>query len=405
MSAHWLSVIGVGEHGVAGLDATARASIEAAAQVIGPPRAIAPLLAAGRNAVPWQAPLDRMIAQILALRGSRTVVLATGDPSWFGIGATLGRHLPPDEYEIAPSPSAFSLACARLRWPLQEVACVSLHGRAVSGLVRHVQPRARILALTSDASTVSAVADLLVSLGCGRSRLTVLSHMGGPDETRAEFIAAAFNAKGVADFNTLAVECVADPHVSLRPAVPGLPDDAFEHDGQLTKREVRAATLARLAPTPGAMLWDVGAGCGSVSIEWMRAAAGARAVAIERDRGRRELIARNAEALGTPGLDVSGSEAPEGFAGHEPPDAIFLGGDVANEALFGACWDALPPGGRLVANAVTLDGEAALIARHQRLDGELTRIAVSRLDSIGDRRAFRPLMPVAQWAVIKRDSR
>jgi len=404
VSEPWLQVVGLGAAGIDGLDTVARARLDAAATVIGPPRAIESLASANRRVMPWQTPLAAMLEQIIALRGTPTLILATGDPSWFGIGATLSRHLPPDEFAITPSPSAFSLAAARLHWPLQQVACVSAHGRPVSGLVPHVQPGARILALTSDATTVAAIARLLVGMGFGASRLTVLNHMGGAEESRLEFTAENASGEGVGDYNTLAVECVADRNAALWPTVPGLPDEAFEHDGQLTKREVRAATLARLAPTPGARLWDVGAGCGSIGIEWMRAARGAKALAIERDAARRDIIARNAGALGAPDLEISDRPAPDGFDGYPPADAIFIGGDVGNQALFEACWRALTDGGRLVANAVTLDAEAALLARHAAHGGELVRIAVSRLDAIGTRPAFRPLMTVTQWAVTKGQS-
>jgi precorrin-6Y C5,15-methyltransferase (decarboxylating) len=187
----------------------------------------------------------------------------------------------------------------------------------------------------------------------------------------------------------------------LLPPIAGLPDEAFRHDGQLTKRDVRTATLARLAPYPGALLWDVGAGCGSIAIEWMRAARDARAIAFERDAGRRALIAENAAALGTPGLQIVPGEVPASLAGSPAPDAIFLGGDVANAALFDACWSALRPGGRLVANAVTLDAETALYERQDRLGGELTRLDIATLDRIGNERVLRPRLPVTQWAVMK----
>ncbi|MEX0860415.1 MAG: precorrin-6y C5,15-methyltransferase (decarboxylating) subunit CbiE [Cucumibacter sp.] len=400
MNAPWLHVIGITERGLDGLDPATR-TLLGTAHVIGPPRAIAPLLVAGHPATPWHAPLGAMLDQILARRGAPTVVLATGDPSWFGIGATLARHLSTEEFAILPAPSAFSLAAARLHWPLQDVACLSAHGRTVAALVPHIQPGARLLALTSGASTVAAIVELLTGLGYGESRLSVLNRMGGLEESRVDFIATEHTGAGVADFNTLAIECVAVAGTPLRPAVPGLPDEAFLNDGQLTKREVRAVTLARLAPIPGALLWDVGAGCGSVAIEWMRAARGARALVIERDASRRELIAKNAEALGTPDLTVSPRPAPEGFPDYERPDAIFLGGDVGNAILFEACWQTLPPGGRLVANAVTLDGEAALIERQSRLGGELVRISIERLDRIGAHNILRPLMPVTQWALVK----
>ncbi|WP_029042066.1 precorrin-6y C5,15-methyltransferase (decarboxylating) subunit CbiE [Cucumibacter marinus] len=397
----WLTVIGVTEAGTNALGPEARAAIEAAEHIFGPARAIGPLLTEGKKAEAWQTPLEAMIAQLMAVRGTSTVVLATGDPMWFGMGATLARHLAADEYEVIPAPGAFSLAAARLKWPLQNCAAISLHGRRIETLEPHIQPGLRILALTGDAETVRGAAALLEARGFGGSQLTVLNHMGGSEESRVSFSADQMAETGIADFNTLAIDCVAGPNALLRPAVPGLPDEAFVHDGQLTKREVRAATLAKLAPAPGLTLWDIGAGCGSVGIEWMRGAPGARAVAFEKDAERRTMIEQNRLALGVPGLEVMARLAPDGFVELGAPDALFLGGDVANENLFEACWRALKPGGVLVANGVTLEAEAALIARHAKLGGDLARLAISHLDTVGPYRAFRPRMAVTQWAVSK----
>jgi precorrin-6Y C5,15-methyltransferase (decarboxylating) len=242
---------------------------------------------------------------------------------------------------------------------------------------------------------------LLVARGYGESHLTSLENLGASSERITPGTAANWDVGAVGDFYVLAIDCVTSPDAPLLPPVPGLPDDAFVHDGQLTKREARAATLAKLAPYPGALLWDVGAGCGSIAIEWMRAARDARAIAFERDNARVAMIAENALRLGTPGLEVITGDAPAALAGQPTPDAIFFGGDVANEALFDAGWTALRPGGRVVANAVTIDGEAALYARHHRLGGDLTRIEVSSLDLVGEHRVLRPRMAVTQWLAVK----
>jgi precorrin-6Y C5,15-methyltransferase (decarboxylating) len=342
-----------------------------------------------------------MLEQVLARRGTPTVILATGDPLWFGIGATLARQLAADEFAIYPTPSAFQLAAARLRWPLQHVATLSLHGRPVELLHPHILPGNRLLALTSDRSTLTEAARLLVARGYGASRLTILESLSGADERISDTTATDFDPAAIGDFHVLAIDCVAEAGAALLPTVPGLPDAAFVSDGQLSKREVRAATLARLAPTPGALLWDVGAGCGSIGIEWMRGARDAHALAFERSAARRELIAANARALGTPGLDIIAGDAPDSLRGRAPPDAVFIGGDVANTALFDACWAALRPGGRLVTNAVTLDGEAALYARQARLGGELVRLDIAVLDRIGAERVLRPRLPVTQWLAVK----
>jgi precorrin-6Y C5,15-methyltransferase (decarboxylating) len=302
---------------------------------------------------------------------------------------------------ILPGRSAFTLAAARLGWPLAEVECFTLHGRPVSLLQTHIQPGARLLILSENAATPAAVAAQLVERGYGESRLTVLEHLDGAKERSLSGAAAAWQANDVADLNTLAVECVAGPDAALLPRTPGLPDEAFRHDGQMTKREVRAVTLAALAPVPGQLLWDVGAGCGSVAVEWMRAAPRARAIAIERKAERRAMIAENAESLGTPLLQVVAGAAPEALAGLEAPDAVFIGGGVSEPGVLEASWDALRPGGRLVANAVTLEGETALLAWQKTRGGDLTRLAISRAEPVGPFHGWRPMMPVTQYAATK----
>jgi precorrin-6Y C5,15-methyltransferase (decarboxylating) len=284
---------------------------------------------------------------------------------------------------------------------MQHVETISLHARPVELLNPHVAPGVRILALTTDPGTAPQVAGLLVARGYGGSRLTVLENLGGPTEKVASDEARNFGLS-IGDFYVLAIDCVADAGAVMLPPIPGLPDDAFAHDGQITKREVRAATLARLAPSPGALLWDIGAGSGSIGIEWMRTAQGASAIAFERVPARGEMIRRNRAALGVPDLMIETQAAPEGFAGKDAPDAVFLGGSVAEEAIFEAAWTALKTGGRFVANSVTIDGEAALLARQARFGGDLVRFSIERLDRIGGQAAFRPLMPVLQWAASKR---
>ena len=390
---HWLDIVGVGEDG---LSAEATALVANARAVLGPARFRGEL----KHFVQWRPSLEAMLAQVDKLRGTPTVVLASGDPLWFGIGATLSKHLSRDEYEVHPVPSSFQLAASRLHWPLQHVTTLSLHGRPAELIHPHVTPGNRILALTSDGTTAPHVARLLVERGYGRTVLTVLENLGGPAET-VSFAEATGFALPVGDFYVLALDCVADPGAPLLVPVPGLPDDAFVSDGQLTKREVRAATIAKLMPYPGALLWDVGAGCGSIGIEWMRAARDARAIAFEREGERLQMIAVNADKLGVPALGIENGDAPRSFAGMPVPDAIFLGGDVAGETLFHACWSALRRGGRLVANAVTLEAEQALYERQARLGGELCRIDVAVLDRLGEHRAFRPRMAVTQWAVTK----
>jgi precorrin-6Y C5,15-methyltransferase (decarboxylating) len=351
--------------------------------------------------VEWEGGLDRMIAQVKRLRDTPTVILASGDPMWFGIGATLARHLDSSEFEIHPYPSAFQLAAAALRWPLQQVSCISLHGRPAELIHPYIVPGSRLLALTSDADTARQVADILSARGYAESTMTVLESLGGPEERSTSAMAVDFDSGTIGDFYVLAVDCEPGSDATLLPPIPGLPDDAFVHDGQLTKREVRAITISKLVPLPGALLWDVGAGAGSISIEWMRAAREAEAISFESDEDRVQTIATNASMLGVPQLRIESGEAPKSLTGMPSPDAIFLGGAVSDEGLFTVCWNALKPGGRLVANAVTIDGEAALYARHLKYGGELVRIETSVLDTIGEQRVLKPRMAVLQWNVSK----
>ena len=397
----WLSVVGLGEDGLEGLGPPARALVEAAEVLVGGERHLAMVPADGRERLTWTSPLGLLVDDIVARRGQRICVLATGDPMAYGIGVTLARRVPREEMTIVPGISAFALAAARLGWNLAETDQLTLHGRPLDLLQAFVQPGARLLILSEDGGTPSKVARLLVVRGYGESRLIALEHMGGPGEAVAEAAAAAWNDRRTADLNTLAVQCVAAPGTPLLPRSPGLPDAAFQHDGQLTKREVRAATLAALGPVAGQRLWDVGAGCGSVAIEWLRAAPHATAVAVEREAARVALIAANAADLGTPKLEIVTGEAPGALAHLAPPDAIFIGGGATVPGLFAACWQALGSGGRLVANAVTLEGEQALISWRAEVGGDLNRIAVSRAEPVGRFTGWRPLMAVTQFAVTK----
>ena len=398
----WLAVVGIGEDGLAGLSPAARALVDGARIMVGGERHLAMLPCDGRERLVWTRPLDALIDDIVRRRGTPVCVLATGDPMHFGIGVALARRVPAAEMTIIPAPSAFSLACARLGWPLAEVATLTLHGRPPSLLNFYLQPGARLLVLSENAATPAAVAALLSAHGYGGSRLTVLEHMGGSKERIRSLAADHWQANDVADLNTLAIECIADPGARLLPRVPGLPDSAFYHDGQLTKREIRAVTLASLAPIPGQLLWDVGAGCGSVGIEWMRSDPSCRAVALERDEARRRLIADNAAALGVPKLEIVAGTAPEALHALAAPEAIFVGGGASHGGMIETCWAALKPGGRLVANAVTVEGEASLAAWRARFGGELTRIAVARAEPVGPYSGWRPMMPVTQLAMIKR---
>jgi len=396
----WLTVIGIGEDGLDGLSRAARALLGQAEVLVGGTRHLA-LVPEGRaERIAWRQPLMETLPEIAAHEGRRVVVLATGDPLWYGVGAALLQRFGREAMLVLPAPSAFSLAAARMGWPLAECTPLTLHGRPLARLAFFLQPSARLLILSADGTTPAAVAAFLAARGWGESALTVLECMGGPRERRIERRASAWREPRVADLNTLAIECVAGSDARILSRLAGLPDDAYRHDGQITKRVVRAATLASLAPVPGETLWDVGAGCGSIAIEWLRGG-GARAVAIERDPARLALIAENAAVLGVPELEIVAGDAPAAFADLPTPDAVFLGGGTGMAGVFEQAWSRLRPGGRMVANAVTLAGEARLTSWHAAFGGRLTRIAVSEAAPLGSGHALRPLMPVTQLSLSK----
>jgi precorrin-6Y C5,15-methyltransferase (decarboxylating) len=320
---------------------------------------------------------------------------------WYGAGAMLVRHFPREEMTILPHPSAFGLAAARLGWPLADCALVSLHGRPLDTLRLHLAEGRRVLILAADGATPAAVAHVLTTAGWGPSRLTVLEHLGGPAEASQAGTAAAWGERRTADLNIIALECSAAPGTRGLSRLAGLPDTAFEHDGQLTKREIRAATLAALAPLPGETLWDIGAGSGSIAIEWLRAGEALSAIAVERDPARAAAIARNAAALGVPGLEIVHGPAPEALAGLAVPDAVFVGGGTTDPALLPALWRTLKPGGRLVANVVSTEGERALLDWQTQHGGDLTRLAISRAQPLGAHHVWRPLIAVTQLAAVK----
>ena len=397
----WLSIVGIGEDGLAGLSPAARSLVEAAEILVGGARHLAMLPAGAAERHLWQSPLARSLEWIEGQRGRRVVVLATGDPMWYGIGVTLARRFARNEIAVLPHLGAFSLAAARLGWPLAECTLLTLHGRPLDLLRLHLAPNRRLLVLSEDGGTPRALARLLCELGWGPSRIEVFAHLGGASEAAFTAEAQAWGERLVPDLNTVALLCRSEPGTRLLSRLPGLPDDAFEHDGQLTKREVRAATLAVLAPLPGETLWDIGAGCGSIAIEWLRGGEASRAVAVEKNPDRVSLIARNAAALGVPGLEIVGGAAPAALSGLPEPDAVFVGGGVGGGDLLPRLWESLRPEGRLVANAVTAEGEARLLEWHAAHGGSLTRLAASRAEKAGGHHLWRPLATVTQFAATK----
>jgi precorrin-6Y C5,15-methyltransferase (decarboxylating) len=396
----WLTLIGLGEDGLDGLSPAASRALEQASFIVGGARHLALLGATQAQCMAWPSPLEAGVEAVLARRGRPTCILASGDPFHYGVGATLARHVAAAEMRCLPAPSAFSLICARLGWAQQDCAVLSLHGRPLERLAPHLQPGARILALTWDGETPRKVAERLVALGMGRSRLFVCEAMGGPRERRMESTAAEFH--GVVDaLNTLAIEVVADRGARIMPLACGLPDDFFEHDSQITKREVRAITLSTLAPRRGELLWDIGAGSGSISIEWILRHPANRAIAIETRADRAARIGRNALELGAPDLRIVEGAAPGALAGLPTPDAIFIGGGGTDAGVLDAAFAALPEGGRLVVNAVTLETQAEIMRRQVAQGGTLTKIEIARADPVGPFHGWRAAMPVMQWSIIK----
>jgi precorrin-6B C5,15-methyltransferase / cobalt-precorrin-6B C5,C15-methyltransferase len=396
----WLAVIGIGEAGLSELSPLARGLVDRASLIVGGKRHLA-MLDTSTPTLGWESPLENSIEALLQYRGQPVCVLASGDPLCYGIGVTLLRYLPIAEMTIIPAPSTFSLACARLGWSLTAVETLSLCGRSPDFLAAILAPGSQLLVLSAGADTPQIVADLLTQRGYGDSRLTVLENLGGTKENQITGIARSWPHAAVADLNIIAIDCQIDPTTTRLNRQPGLPDTAYHHDGQLTKREVRSITLAALAPMPGELLWDVGAGCGSISIEWLRSHPRCQAIAIEQNPLRLAFITNNMVALGTPQLQLIQGQAPAALADLPTPDAIFIGGGLTTPALLATCWAALRSGGRLVANAVTIDSELQLLQWHQQVGGELTRIAIQRTQTIGGFLGWQPLKPITQLIMYK----
>jgi precorrin-6Y C5,15-methyltransferase (decarboxylating) len=402
-SGHDIALVGIGADGWSGLTTPARSRIELAGVVLGGQRLLDLLpdtIAAQR--VPWPSPRLPVVAELVSrYRWRGLVVLASGDPMFFGIGRALVDEVGSPSLLVLPHPSSISLACARLGWPLEEVDVVSLVGRPLASLTLSLHDRRRLLILSSDAMTPSEVAKLMTDKGFGGSTITVLDQLGAPGETRREGVAQTWDVAPGDPLNVVALECVLSREGARLGLTPGLADTAYEDDGQLTKREVRAVTISSLAPSPGELLWDIGGGAGSIAIEWMRAHRSCRAIAVESNHERAVRIGRNAEALGVPGLRIVNGRAPAALVGLPSPDAIFIGGGLTTDGLLDVAWEALKSGGRLVANTVTLESEALLAQWYTRKGGELIRLAASRAKRIGGFTGWQQAMPVTQWSVTK----
>ena len=385
------------EDGPEGLCAASRHALDQAELVIGAPRHLALLPNLTRPTQSWPVPFDAGIAPLLARRGRRTVVLASGDPFWFGVGGTLARHLQPGEWIAYPTPSTFTLAAARLGWPLETVVCLGLHAAPVTRLRPHLAPGVRAIVLVRDGDAARSLSRYVADQGFGASALTVLEALGGPRERIRHATAGSLDFSDIAHPVALALEMKGDgrtlPHAS------GLDDDWFDHDGQITKRPARALTLSALAPRPHEMLWDIGAGSGSIAIEWLLAHPTTAAIAFERDPVRAARARRNAASLGVDRMSVIEGEAPAIIEGRHPlPQAIFIGGGLS-DALLEGLFGRLPGGTRLVANAVTLESEILLARWHGRRGGSLLRIELAEAGPLASRRAWHASYPLVQWSV------
>jgi precorrin-6B C5,15-methyltransferase / cobalt-precorrin-6B C5,C15-methyltransferase len=393
----WLTIIGMGEEGWEGLSNRARLILKSTDVIIGSQRLLGFLPAIKAERHEWPQPFSAVVEQIKPLAGRNTVILATGDPMNYGVVRKLLEFIPFAEMTIIPHISAFSLVASRMGWSLPDCDTLTLHGRPAAGLEAFIQPNAKLIVLTADASTIPEIARRLEARGFGQSHITVLENLGSEHERVSQY---APNTE-YSSLNTVAIHCIASPSAKIFSRLAGLPDDAFIHDGQLTKREVRAATLAALAPAPDQLLWDIGAGCGSISIEWMRSTRGCEAIAFEHNTERLCMIEQNMDALGTPRLKVIAGKAPETLADQPAPHAIFIGGGVGNEGVFETAWERLRPAGRLVANVVTIEGEMHLYDLHEKYGGELVKIEISNLTNVGPYRALKPRMSVTQWRAQK----
>jgi len=399
--APWLSIVGIGEDGLVGLSAAARQLLADAELVVGGRRHLALVASLGKPALEWETPFAASMPKLLAHRGQRVVALCSGDPFWYGAGAVIAEAVALAETVVVPAPSSFAWAAARLGWRLEDTVTLGLHARPLHLLRPHLRTGARLIVLARDGAAPAEIAAYLDGVGFGPSRLTVLEALGGPRERVRVTTAAGFGLAGIASPVALAIEAVAAPGAMLLARVAGLPDQLFEHDGQLTKREIRAVTLSTLAPRGGELLWDIGAGSGAIGIEWLLAHPANRAIGIEAREDRLRSARANALALGVPHFDLRLGTAPDALQGLPTPNAVFVGGGASREGVIDAVWRALTPGGRLVINAVTLETEAVLIGRQACHGGELLRLAVERAGPVGGRTGWRAAMPVVQWSATK----
>jgi precorrin-6B C5,15-methyltransferase / cobalt-precorrin-6B C5,C15-methyltransferase len=401
MPTPWLSIIGLGEDGLDGLSGAARDRLAQADLIAGGRRHLALVASLGKATLEWDTPFAASIPKLLAHRGKRVVALCSGDPFWYGAGSVFADAVAAEETLAIPAPSTFAWAAARLRWRLEETNTLGLHARPLELLRPHLRTGARSIVLLRDGAAPAQIARYLDGLGFGPSRLTILEALGGPHERIRVATAASFTVNDIQSPVAVAIEAIANPDAIIIPRVAGLPDELFENDGQLTKREIRAVSLSTLAPRGGELLWDIGAGSGAIGIEWLLAHPANRAIGIEAREDRLVTARANAQSLGVPHFDLRHGTAPDALKDLPTPDAVFVGGGASRDGVLDAIWQALPPGGRLVVNSVTLETEAVLIAWQARHGGNLLRLSVERAGAVGGLTGWRAAMPVVQWSVTK----
>ncbi|GGE60765.1 precorrin-6Y C5,15-methyltransferase (decarboxylating) subunit CbiT [Actibacterium pelagium] len=393
MSDPWVTIIGLTESGKADLGVAAIEAIENADLVIGGARHLE-LVAAGDKGQPW--PIPFAITPVLEARGKQVVVLASSDPFWFGAGSTLADALKPGEWTAIPAPSTFALATSTLGWRLEETLCMGLHAAPFEQLTPVLCPGQKIIATVRDGAAVGELASWLTANGFGPSTLHVLEALGGPRQNVRAAKAQTFDLKDVQAPVSVAITPAGSKGL---PRASGLDNDYFAHDGQITKQAVRAMTLSALAPSPGQVLWDLGAGSGSISVEWCLSAPRTRAYAVERREDRAVNIRQNIQRFGLGHrMELTVSPSIEALADLPDPDAVFIGGG-ANKDLLSALWDRLPAGTRLVVNGVTLDTETLLAEWHAAKGGHLLRVELSEVQPLGSMRGWTPARPVTQWSV------
>ena len=391
-------VIGVAESGVASLPGELRERLAGMDLIVAAPR-FHDGLPDGPEVIDWPSPFSNIFNVLSDNSGKSVALLTTGDPMWYGAGASLVRELGADGCEVVPAVSGLQLAAARLGWPMAGCRVISVHGRPVSKLVSALHPRARILVISQDGGSPMAVAELLAAHGYGAARMHVLAHLGGSDETQIDEAANGWTQERVPDFHIIGIEC---PDAGPVPLGLAAPDSSFDNDGKLTKRDARSSALAKLAPFPGAVLWDVGSGSGAVAIDFLRNAPGGVAYAIDRNQTQLDRGSANAERHGVPGFKPISGNAAEQIANLPRPDAVFIGGGMS-EQVISVAQAALRPGGCLVAHAVTIESESVIIAAWQRAGGDLVRLSVQHADPVGGFHGWRPLMPVTQWCWHKQE--